>query len=64
MNTQINMHESNSSTALDEPTSKLELAQQELIRRLRASGRTVVEMEPSDTTLYEATLPQGQPPTK
>lgn len=54
----------NSSKALNAPMSKLENAQQEINRRLRASGRMVTEIEPSDSTEFEVTFPQSRVPGK
>ena len=37
--------------------TSLEAARRDLIRQLRRSGRTVTEMEPSDTNEFEVTFP-------
>ncbi len=47
----------NSSALQKPPMNPLEQMHQELLQELRASGRTVVETGPSDTTVSEVTFP-------
>lgn len=46
----------------DEPLTPLERMARRLEAHMRDSGRTVEVMEPSDTTEFVVTLPQGQRP--
>lgn len=54
--------EPSSTQQSDELTSSWERQLQALDARLRASGRTVTVTEPSDTTEFVATFPQGKKP--